>query len=63
MIEIDYRLAIPDRSLSIDGGALRCWDGAVYSSSKDDLRIFARKSRIPTDVPFDELTAGAAVPS
>ncbi|MFZ1057050.1 MAG: excinuclease ABC subunit UvrA [Opitutaceae bacterium] len=56
VIEIDYRLAIPDRSLSIDGGALRCWDGAVYSSSMDDLRTFARKRRIPTDVPFEKLT-------
>ena len=56
MIEIDYRLAIPDRSLSIDGGALRCWEGAVYSSSMDDLRVFARKRRIPTDVPFERLT-------
>ena len=56
VIEIDYRLAIPDRSLSIDGGALRCWDGAVYSSSMDDLRVFARKRRIPTDVPFERLT-------
>ncbi len=57
VIEIDYRLAIPDRSLSIDGGALRCWDGAVYSSSMDDLRIFTRRRKIPTDIPFESLTA------
>jgi excinuclease ABC subunit A len=56
IIEIDYRLAIPDPSLSIDGGAIRCWEGAVYSSSKDDLRVFARRRRIPTDVPFERLT-------
>ncbi len=57
VIEIDYRLAIPDRSLSIDGGALRCWDGAVYSSSMDDLRVFAKRKKIPTHVPFEKLTA------
>ncbi|HEY5229255.1 MAG TPA: excinuclease ABC subunit A, partial [Opitutaceae bacterium] len=57
VIEIDYRLAIPDPSLSIDDCALRCWEGAVYSSSKDDLRKFTRKRRIPTDVPFEKLTA------
>jgi excinuclease ABC subunit A len=56
IIEIDYRLAIPDPSLSIDGGALRCWEGAVYSSSKDDLRVFTRRRKIPTDVPFEKLT-------
>jgi len=57
VIDIDYRLAIPDPSLSIDAGAIRCWEGAVYSASKDDLRVFARRLRIPTDVPFSQLTA------
>jgi excinuclease ABC subunit A len=56
IIEIDYRLAIPDPALSIDEGAIRCWEGAVYSSSKDDLRVFARKRRIPTNIPFERLT-------
>jgi excinuclease ABC subunit A len=56
VIDIDYRLAIPDPSLSIDGGALRCWEGAVYSASKDDLRVFARRRNIPTDIPFSRLT-------
>jgi excinuclease ABC subunit A len=56
VIEIDYRLAIPDPSLSIDAGAIRCWEGAVYSSSKDDLRKFTRRLGIPTDVPFESLT-------
>jgi hypothetical protein len=60
VIDIDYRLAIPDPSLSIDDGALRCWEGAVYSASKDDLRVFTKRMRIPTDVPFNRLTAGAA---
>ncbi|HEY1849362.1 MAG TPA: excinuclease ABC subunit UvrA, partial [Opitutaceae bacterium] len=57
VIDIDYRLAIPDPTLSIDGGAIRCWEGAVYSSSKDDLRKFTRRLRIPTDIPFEKLTA------
>ncbi len=56
IIEIDYRLAIPDPSLSIDDGAIRCWEGAVYSSSKDDLKVFARRRKIPTDVPIEQLT-------
>ena len=56
IIEVDYRLAIPDQSKSIDDGALKCWEGEVYSASKDDLKVFARKRRIPTDVPFASLT-------
>jgi excinuclease ABC subunit A len=56
VIDIDYRLAIPDMSLSVDDGAIRCWEGAVYSASKDDLRVFTKKRKIPTDVPLDQLT-------
>ena len=57
VIDIDYRLAIPDPSLSIDEGAIRCWEGAVYSASKDDLRVFTKKLKIPTNIPFEKLTA------
>ena len=56
IIEVDYRLAIPDQSLSINGGALKCWEGEVYRASLDDLRVFAKKKKIPTDVPFATLT-------
>ena len=56
VIEIDYRLAIPDQSLSIDDGAIKAWEGDVYSESKRDLLVFAKKKKIPTGVPFAELT-------
>ncbi len=56
VIDIDYRLAIPDLSLSVDGGAIRCWEGAVYSSCKGDLRVFTRKNGIRTDVPLDRMS-------
>jgi excinuclease ABC subunit A len=55
-IEVDYRLAIPDHSLSLAAGAIRPWEGAIYGESKKDLFVFARKRRIPTDVPFAALT-------
>ncbi len=58
VIEIDTRLAIPDPSLSIDAGAIRCWEGEVYGESKRDLLVFARKRQIPTDIPFSALDAG-----
>lgn len=55
VIDIDYRLALPDQSLSINGGALKCWEGEVYRASLDDLRVFAKRKKIPLDVPFAAL--------
>ncbi|MES1166899.1 MAG: excinuclease ABC subunit A, partial [Pseudomonadota bacterium] len=56
VIEIDYRLALPDRSLSIDDGAIKCWESEIYGESKQDLRVFTRKKKIPTNIPFASLT-------
>ncbi|MBL9208828.1 MAG: excinuclease ABC subunit UvrA, partial [Opitutaceae bacterium] len=56
IIEIDYRLAMPDHSRSIDDGAIKCWESEVYGDSKNDLLTFARKRKIPTHVPFASLT-------
>ena len=56
VIDIDYRLALPDRNLSISAGAIRPWEGEIYGESKRDLLKFTRKLGIPTDVPFSELT-------
>ena len=57
VIDIDYRLALPDPSLSIDAGAIKCWESAIYGESKKDLLVFTRKKKIPTNVPFASLTA------
>jgi excinuclease ABC subunit A len=56
IIEIDYRLAIPDQTKSIDEGAIKCWEGEVYSESKRDLIALAKKKKIPTNIPFASLT-------
>ncbi len=56
IIDIDYRLAIPDETLSIDDGAIKCWEGEVFGESKRDLLGFAKKKKIPTHVPFCRLT-------
>ena len=56
VIEIDYRLAIPDHTKSIEDGAIKCWEGQVYGESKHDLMVFTKKRKIPTDIPFAELT-------
>ncbi len=57
VIDIDYRLAIPDHSLSIEDGAIKPWEGEIYGESKKDLLVFTRKRGIPTDVPFARLSA------
>ncbi len=57
VIDIDYRLAIPDHSLSIEDGAVRPWEGEVYGESKKDLLQFTKKLGIPTKAPFAQLTA------
>ncbi|MSU47285.1 MAG: excinuclease ABC subunit A [Lacunisphaera sp.] len=56
VIDIDYRLAIPDHSVSIDHGAIKAWEGKVYGESKKDLLKFIRKLGIPTHVPYAALT-------
>jgi excinuclease ABC subunit A len=57
IIDVDYRLAIPDHSLSIDDGAIKPWEGEIYGESKRDLYVFAKKRKIPTNVPFASLAA------
>ena len=57
IIDIDYRLAIPDHSVSIEDGAIKPWEGEIYGESKKDLLQFTRKLGIPTNVPFAQLTA------
>ena len=55
VIQVDYRLAIPNRKLSIDHGAIKAWLGAVYGESLKDLKISCRKKKIPTNIPFEDM--------
>ena len=57
VIDIDLRLAIPNTNLSLDQGAVKCWEGEVYRECLDDLRKFARKRGLRMDLPFDALPA------
>jgi len=56
VIEIDYRLAIPDTSLSIDEGLIRPFEGQVYGESKNDLERACRRLKISTKTPFNQLS-------
>ena len=57
IITIDYNLAIPDRSKSIAGGAVKPWQTGHGLDSQRDLMRACREAGIPTDVPFDRLSA------
>lgn len=56
VIEIDYRLVIPDASLSIEGGAIRAFQGEVYSESQRDLIRACRKHKVRTDIPWRDMS-------
>lgn len=56
VIEIDYRLVLPDHSLSIADGVVRAFGGEVYSESQRDLLRGCRKNAIRTNVPWRDLS-------
>ncbi|MGB0257106.1 MAG: excinuclease ABC subunit UvrA, partial [Coraliomargarita sp.] len=55
VIEIDYGLVIPDHSKSIDDGAIRAFQGDVYSESLRDLQRAAKKHKVRTNIPWSKL--------
>ena len=55
VIEIDYRLALPDKKLSISEGVVRPFEGQVYGESKKDLERACRRLKISTKTPFNQL--------
>ena len=56
VIGIDYNLAIPNRSLSLAEGAVKPWQTETGRESQHDLLKFCKKARIPTAVPFQDLS-------
>ena len=56
VIEIDYRLAMPDLGLSIEKGLIKPFDGKVYGESKQDLIRACRRLKISSKKPYNELT-------
>jgi excinuclease ABC subunit A len=56
---VDYSLVVPDGRKSLAAGAVKPWQSQSksYRECQDDLMRFARRRRIPTDVPWQTLTA------
>ena len=52
---IDYGLVVPDENKSIADGAVKPWQTESYRECQADLRRFAGKRGIPTDLPWKKL--------
>ncbi len=56
-IDFDLNLIIPDKSKTLDEGAIDPWNRPKYRSYLTELRRAARANGIPLDVPWWDLTA------
>jgi excinuclease ABC subunit A len=56
IIELDMDLVIPDRSKSINQGAIEPWSKPHYRAQLAELKRAARKSAVRLDVPWSDLT-------
>ena len=57
VISIDYDLAIPDRSKTLNAGAVKPWQTATGAECQRDLARAGKELKLPMDVPFSELSA------
>ena len=54
-IDFDIDLVIPDKSKTLNEGAIEPWTKPKYRSLTTELKRFARQAEIPLDVPWAEL--------
>ena len=54
-IDFDLDLVIPDKSKTLNEGAIEPWTKPKYRPLFTELKRFARQGEIPMDVPWDEL--------
>ena len=57
VIAIDYNAAIPDRTKTLAGGAVKPWQTKSGAECQEDLLKFARLRQVPVDVAFRDLPA------
>jgi excinuclease ABC subunit A len=56
VITIDYNLALPDKSKTLAEGVVKPWQTGTGLESQHDLMRACRALKIPTNVPFRELS-------
>ena len=54
-IDFDLNLVIPDKSKTLNEGAIEPWTKPKYRTLTTELKRFARQAGIPLDVPWSEL--------
>jgi excinuclease ABC subunit A len=57
VIAVDWDKVIPDKDKSIADGAIKAWSGRSSEWERSVLEKFAKKRKIPLDVPWSKLTA------
>jgi excinuclease ABC subunit A len=55
IISIDYKLALPDRSKTLEQGVVKPWQSGMSAECQTDLRRICRHFGIPMNIPFDKL--------
>ncbi len=55
-IEIDMDLVIPDKTKTLNEGAIAVWNSPAYSGLLEELQAAAPAHNIPLDIPFNKLT-------
>jgi excinuclease ABC subunit A len=56
VIAVDWDKVIPDHSKSLAKGAVKAWSGKSSSYERGVLEKYARKQKIPLDVPWGQLS-------
>jgi excinuclease ABC subunit A len=56
-IDLDLDLIVPDRTRSLEDGAIKPWSTPSTTYERGQLLKFCRRQRIPTKVPIAQLTA------
>jgi len=55
-IEIDMDLVIPDKTKTLNEGAIAVWNSPAYSGLLEELQAAAPGHNIPLDTPYNKLT-------
>jgi excinuclease ABC subunit A len=55
VIGVDFGLVVPNEAKTLREGAVKPWQSPSFKECQDDLVKYAKKRRIPLDVPFRDL--------
>jgi len=56
-IEVDWEKVFPDHEKTLEGGAIKAWNGKSSEWERRQMIAFCKRKKIATDVPFRALSA------